>query len=177
MVSFDLKRAVVLTAVGAWFVWLTPRTAPSELSPTPHAHVRDLRLAHVAPIVAVESLHDWRPRPVAPMPRARNLFAFGAAAPRRDDAARKLFALTTPPDDVPFAVSPPQAPPFSLVGLAEDPKADQPRRTAVISGGGQLFIVAEGDPVTSRYRVVSISPGTVDLTDLQTGSTFRLAFK
>jgi hypothetical protein len=67
--------------------------------------------------------------------------------------------------------------PFRLVGLAEDASPTGPKRTAVISGAGQLFVVTDGELVTSRYRVAAVSPDRVELTDLETGIVVRLMFK
>jgi hypothetical protein len=173
MASFDLKRAVVTAACGASFAWLSPRNAPPEDGPTSNAHVREVRRHHAESPVAIESLHDWRPRLVAPLPRPRNLFAFGAAVPKHD-VAEKPPVDSAPPEVTPAL--PPAPPALKLVGLAEDTGPSEPTRTAIISGAGQLFVVTEGDAVTSRYRVASVSPGMVDLTDLQTGGTLRLVF-
>ena len=41
-----------------------------------------------------------------------------------------------------------------------------PSALAFISGGGQLFMVKEGDTVTPRYRVAKISADVVELTDV-----------
>ena len=57
---------------------------------------------------------------------------------------------------------------MKLAGIAEDPEADGPVRTAIISGEGQLFMVKEGEAVTPRYRVAKISADVVELVDLST---------
>ena len=69
---------------------------------------------------------------------------------------------------------------LKLIGVAEDTTTDGLVRTTIISGPGQLYVVKEGDPVTSRYRVARISPDVVELDDLaRTGdaSVLRLALK
>ena len=173
MASFNLKRAVVTAAFAASFAWLSPGNAPTEDGPASNAHGRELRRHHAESPVAIESLHDWRPRPVAPLPRVRNLFAFGAAVLKHDGVEKHVDSAQ--PEVIPSL--PPATPALKLIGLAEDSGVSGPTRTAIISGIGQLFVVTEGDPVTSRYRVASVSPGMVDLTDLQTGGTLRLVFK
>jgi hypothetical protein len=50
-------------------------------------------------------------------------------------------------------------------------------RTAFISGGGQLFMVKEGDHVTARYTVAKISADVVELTDAIDNSVRRLALR
>jgi hypothetical protein len=79
-----------------------------------------------------------------------------------------------PPDVI---ESPPPVEPLALVGLAEDEGADGPVRTAIISGGGDLFIVKEGDAVTSRYQVAAIAADVVVLTDVAAGTSLRLALR
>ena len=61
---------------------------------------------------------------------------------------------------------PPPLPPLKLVGVAEDPGADGPARTAIVVGDGQLYTVKEGENVTARYRVTRISADVVELLDL-----------
>ena len=50
-------------------------------------------------------------------------------------------------------------------------------RTAVISGLGQLFFAKAGDPVTARYTVSAITTDAVELRDVTTGETLRLALQ
>jgi len=68
-------------------------------------------------------------------------------------------------------------PPLKLAGIAEDEGADGPVRMAFISGGGQLFMVKEGDAVTARYRVAKISADVVELTDAIDNSVRRLPLR
>ena len=72
---------------------------------------------------------------------------------------------------------PPPLPPLKLVGIAEDPGADGPQRTAILVGDGQLFTVKEGENVTARYRVARISVDVVELLDLNDNSLRRLALR
>jgi hypothetical protein len=67
--------------------------------------------------------------------------------------------------------------PLKLSGIAEDPGADGPVRTAIISGQGQLFLVKEGEMVTTRYRVAKISADGVELVDVGTNATLRLVMR
>ena len=64
-----------------------------------------------------------------------------------------------------------------LSGIAEDTGDEGPVRLAFISGGGQLFMVKEGETVTPRYRVAKISADVVELTDVIDNSTRRLALR
>jgi hypothetical protein len=62
------------------------------------------------------------------------------------------------------AVAPP--PRLTLIGVAQDGAESDTIRTAIISTAGQLFLVKEGDDLTSagvRYRVTKISDDSADL--------------
>jgi hypothetical protein len=61
--------------------------------------------------------------------------------------------------------------------MAEDPGPDGPVRTAIISGLGQLFLVKEGERVTSRYQVAKISGEAAEIRDLGDNSTVTLVLK
>jgi hypothetical protein len=50
-------------------------------------------------------------------------------------------------------------------------------RVAFISGEGQLFMVKEGENVTSRYQVTQISADVVELRDLSDNTVRRLALR
>ena len=60
---------------------------------------------------------------------------------------------------------PPPRPALKLIGVAEDSAAGSPVRTAIISAPDQLYVVKEGERVTSRYRRRTISPDVVELVD------------
>jgi hypothetical protein len=74
----------------------------------------------------------------------------------------------------------PSEPALKLSGIGEDvdPKDNGATvRMAFISGDGQLFIVKTGDAVTPRYRVNAIGADAVELLDLTTNTTRRLALR
>ena len=95
--------------------------------------------------------------------------------------------MTAPVRPVPAVAAPAPAlsearaaiaqPSLKLAGIAEDPGPDGPVRIAFIAGEGQLFMVKEGDPIASRYRVNKISADVVELTDLADNTARRLAMK
>jgi hypothetical protein len=130
----------------------------------------DRRGADLAKEIA--RLHE-RLRPDAtPRPEARNLFSFHARAVHAPVATEPRPA----PADAPAPAAPPPVP-FTLVGIAEDPGANGPIRTAIISAEGQLFIAKEGDAITPRFTVTKISADIVEITDTTDGSTHRLPLK
>ncbi|HSK09246.1 MAG TPA: hypothetical protein VK911_06700 [Vicinamibacterales bacterium] len=167
-----LALGVIATAGG----WLASEVVARRSTPT----------QAVEPIPAVEtgvgratarlSLSLKRLAAVRPDPYAgpvRNPFAFGASAvdpPQR--------AAGDPERDHSFAEPVPGAEAaLQLAGVAEDPGPEGPVRRAVISAGGQVFLVGKGELVLGRYRVAGIDPGAVDLEDLEDGSVRRLVFR
>jgi hypothetical protein len=111
-----------------------------------------------------------RRQPVASPQRARDLFRFVAAPPRKTAAV---------PIALPAQAEVPAPPPpaFKLIGVAEDSSAGNPVRTAIISAPDQLYVVREGERVTSRYGVARISPDVVELVDTRDSTEIRLALK
>jgi hypothetical protein len=104
-------------------------------------------------------------------PSTRNPFRY---APPKSAASAvgspRLLAERAEPAPA-VTVAPPA---LSLSGVAEKKTSAGVRRTAVISGDGQLYLVGEGDPVAGRYTVITIDPETVILRDAA-GAELRLA--
>jgi hypothetical protein len=171
----SVKRVVLFGAAGgalaAWLAaastMLTPRVVETPVRKTTAVELRGAALA-----AEIGRLRE-RLRPTeAPQLPSRNLFEFSRTAPVR--------AASPVPRELPAAEPPRPArevPPLKLVGLAEDPGPQGPVRTAIISGFGQLFLVREGEPVTSRYQVVKISGDAAEIRDLGDNSTLTLALK
>lgn len=92
-------------------------------------------------------------------PSTRNPFRYGSRtssasrAPRKDSAPSDAIAPTVP--------AAPAGPVLKLSGVAQ--KAG--KRTAILSGDGQIYLVGEGDSVAGRYTVVTIDPEAVLLRD------------
>jgi hypothetical protein len=176
----NLKRTVTIALVGgALAAWLAgAATSNRDLSAPPTIETHPIEKRGEALASEIARLHE-RLRPnVVPRETPRNLFAFRAPAPRPLPVAAAPKAALS--EALPAAI-PPQ-PALKLVGIAEDADAaDAPEkktvRTAIISGEGQLFLVKEGESVTTRYRVARISADVVELTDLGVGATRRLALK
>jgi hypothetical protein len=110
----------------------------------------------------------------APQTPSRNPFVFAPreAPPRRERAVREA------PAPVPQTIPAPDQPAIDLVGVAEDQSPKGLERTAIIAAlSGELFLVKEGDSIAARYRVKAIGKDAVELTDLVTGATRRLALR
>ena len=109
----------------------------------------------------------------APTPQSphRNPFAFAPRPEPRQAQARPASAIAPEPIVVPD-------PPLLLVGIAQDNKPEGSVRTAILTAdGGEVFIVAVGDPIGARYTVKAIGADAVELTDLMTNSTRRIALR
>jgi hypothetical protein len=113
---------------------------------------------------------------VAPAPQepSRNPFAF---APREVETRRPRRAAPAV-DAAPAAPIYPAEPAIELVGVAESQTPSGVVRTAVISAlNGELFLVKEGELIATRYRVKSVGPSAVELSDLVSGAVRRLALR
>ncbi|MBI4487382.1 MAG: hypothetical protein HY655_15365 [Acidobacteria bacterium] len=173
----NLKRtATIGVAGGALAAWLAA-------AGTSGVHVSVPRPAAPAPIEQrgaelaseIARLHERLRPTAAPRQQGRNLFQFRSSHPRSAPVTPGTPAVTDAP--TPAASLPPPQPPLKLSGVAEDRGPDGPIRTAIISGQGQLFLVKEGEMVTPRYRVAKISADVVELVDVDTNATLRLAMR
>ena len=107
-----------------------------------------------------------------------------ATAPRLQSPTRNPFAFaereTAPqPAPKPVATTPSfiqkliAEPDLTLLGVAEEGTV----RTAMIASGDELLMTTEGQTIMGRYRVGRVGADTVELVDLATGATRRLALK
>ena len=115
----------------------------------------------------------------APTPSGnpRNPFAFNAAARASHSAQARdgMVAAAVAPDPAPV-VAP--GPSLLLMGIAEEASPAGPRRTAIIGGDADsIYMVAEGDAIAGRYRVMKIGADAIELEDLTTKAPRRLALR
>jgi hypothetical protein len=170
------KRTATIALVGgALIAWLAGAATSMHPAP-PIASVKSAAIDQRSGALASEiaKLHEHLHPTAIPRQPARNLFAYRgakASAPAPPPVAPRP-ALT----EAAAPVVPPQ-PSLKLAGIGEDDGVDGPIRTAFISGEGQLFMVKEGEMVTPRYRVAKISADVVELIDLATNTTRRLALR
>jgi hypothetical protein len=173
----NLKRTTTIVvggaAIGAWLAGAATSNHTIPATPILQPAAIDLRGAELSREIA--RLQERLRPTAAPRQPGRNLFAFRARAAQ----VTPMFVPTTHP--APAAVAPLPAPlalpSLKLAGIAEDPGADGPVRTAIIAGEGQLYMVKEGENVTPRYRVAKISDAVVELVDLGDNSVRRLALR
>jgi hypothetical protein len=167
------RTATIVVVGGALLAWLAgAATSNRAIEPAPVVSVPAIDTRGVALENEIARLHE-RLRPAAtPSQSNRNLFSFRSPvrAMPAPIAPRAPALVEAPP--LPSAL-----PPLKLVGVAEDPGADGPARTAIVTGDGQLYTVKEGENITTRYRVVRISADVVELLDLTDQSVRRLALR
>ncbi len=95
-------------------------------------------------------------------PSTRNPFRFGA--PKASTSRAHVAGV--PPASIVAEPAAVQAPPaYALSGIAERQTPQGLKRTAVLSGNGQLYVVTEGEMVGGRYTVVRVDPEAVLLRD------------
>ncbi|MGH9371735.1 MAG: hypothetical protein ACRD15_09425 [Vicinamibacterales bacterium] len=111
----------------------------------------------------------------APLPQhpIRNPFVFRTVdAPRRAVSTQRLEAALAAPLAVPADLD------LLLIGIAEDRKAQETVRTAmIVAESDQLIVAAVGDVVLQRYKVTAIGADAVELADVATGIARRLALQ
>jgi hypothetical protein len=168
------RTATIVVVGGALLAWLAgAATSNRAIEPAPVISIPAIDNSGVALDKEIARLHE-RLRPTAtPAQSNRNLFSFRSAPVRAVPAASAPAA----PALVEAPPLPPPLPPLKLVGIAEEPGADGPARTAILVGDGQLYTVKEGENVTARYRVTRISADVVELLDLNDNSLRRLALR
>jgi cytoskeletal protein RodZ len=157
----------LLAGGGLLATWLAVN--PNTTATRPRSSVAATTSTSAAREVSVDDLNLQEARlrehlGSAPLrPSARNPFRFGKAAASATPAHTAAAPAVAP------TPSPAAQPPLSLSGIA----TDKGKRTAIISGEGQLYLVTEGERVAGRYQVVSVDSDTVTLRD-DTGGETRL---
>ena len=171
------KRTATIAIVGgALAAWLAAAATSGirDATPPPVARRAPIEMRGAELATEIARLHE-RLRPIAsPRESGRNLFQFIAPKPKPALPPAPAPVTHAALSDVPVPLPPP---PLKLSGIAEDPGPDGPIRTAIISGQGQLFLVKQGEMITTRYRVARISADVVELVDLNTNTPLRLAMR
>jgi hypothetical protein len=169
------RTATIVLTAGALAAWLagaatSNRALPDPIVPPP-ARI-DQRGAALAG--EISRLHDHLRPSTTPRAPSRNVFRFSApaaAAPVTTAVPHAALVEAAAPAKPVTSLS------LRLSGIAEDAGPDGPVRVAIISGDGQLYLAKVGELVTLRYRVTQIGADVVELLDLETESTRRLALK
>ena len=176
MTLMHLRRTTTVVVVGAALAaWL----AAAATSGTRTASEQSVPAVPPDPAVAalaaqVSRLHARLMPGAVPIQPGRDLFRFGG-----------VRAKAAPPAPKPALVEAPSAvgstaaarPTLKLDGIAEDAQDGGVVRTAVIATAGQLFLVREGDRVTTRFKVVRVGADAVELLDLVDNQSVRLPLR
>jgi hypothetical protein len=172
------RAAAYLGGATLLIAWLASAAAVSRVHYTPRVERRPSDLVQLDAVAADVQSQAVRLRAklaAAPAPDSprRNPFMFAM----REPAVRAVAAPRIPA----VAISAPATEPdlvMELVGIAEQKTDAGLKRTAMIGApGDQLFMVSEGQELAGRYRVSAVGADAVELKDLLTGSTRRLALR
>lgn len=93
-----------------------------------------------------------------------------------ETTASRTTAAAAPASDRSPAPLAPQPPSWALSGIAERTTPEGLRRTAVISGDGEVYLLAEGDMLAGRYTVVRVDADAVVLRE-SSGSEITLMLR
>ena len=164
-------RALWFGGGGVLATWLA--VAPNPSAPAANAaNVQRAAAAaaedKAADLDAQAKLLRDRTNTIAMRPSTRNLFTFKSTKPAPPPAGHDV----QPQAIVPAAPSTPPAPRLTLAGIAQNGNL----RTAIISSGGQIYLVSEGASVADHYTVVVVDAEAVLLRDAS-GEELRLILR
>lgn len=87
----------------------------------------------------------------------RNIFEYGVQTP---PPAQPSAALASPPP-----APPPPPAPVRFFGFAENPRGG--KRQVFLTDGEEIFVAAEGDIISQRYRLLRVASESVEVEELQ----------
>jgi hypothetical protein len=153
-------KALWFSGGGILATWLAVSPAPDNMAATtsPSAARRSSSPAHATAeeLNAQATRLRERTTALALRPSTRNPFAFNT----RKIVPRAAIAPADSPALVPM-IAVQAGPALKLSGIAQ--KAG--KRTAILSGDGQIYLAGEGDSVAGNYVVVKVDSDAVHLLD------------
>jgi len=164
-------KALWLGGGGVLATWLavTPNQGVPTSAPTPTQRPAVSREPSADDLRAQADRLRARTNAMALRASTRNPFRFSTSR-----SAAAAGASIAPPAPVALPAPAVALPPaLTLNGVTGKQTPDGVRRTAVISGDGQMYFVSEGDSVAGRYTVSQIEPEAVVLRDAD-GAEVRL---
>jgi hypothetical protein len=154
--------------IATWFAFTPPGAMPAKSSVAAVERAAPAREVTAEDLNAQEARLRQRAANVELGAATRNPFRFGA----RSGADTPSHAgIAAAPAALPVVA--PAQPALNLSGIAERTTPQGHTRTAIISGGGQLYLVTDGEMVAGRYRVVTVDTDAVTLRD-ESGAETRL---
>lgn len=179
----DKKKVAAAAALGVAVLWLAVRTifgGPSPTPPPPSVPVRPAAIA-VSPVAATRGASTTsasldpalHPELMAETENylykgsGRNIFSQNSGPPPAAPAHIEQARVSARPSQQPVAVNtgPPPPPAIDLRFFGYAARKNGTRR-AFLSHGDDVFVAAEGDVVSHRYRVVHIAPTSIEVEDL-----------
>jgi Tfp pilus assembly protein PilP len=161
MMTRTTLKALWVGGGGILATWIA--VAPNHAVPAATQQAAAVRPPSASRAPTADDLNAWAHRlrersAVATLrPSTRNPFRYNSpkSAPRSSAPERPAEPPVVAPTPTPPSVT------LKLSGVAQ--RAG--KRTAIIAGDGQIYLVAEGDSVAGRYTVVKIDPEAVLLRD------------
>ncbi len=103
--------------------------------------------------------------------RHRNIFSASAPEPEAPKEQAKKAGPAGPPPEMPLVV------PAKFFGYVADLRTGSRRAFFASSDGEDVFIVAEGETLLSRFRLLRISNTTADVEEIGTGKRATLVLE
>ena len=134
--------------------------APTTLPPAPRARVRGGKANNTSRSLDPSLRYDWLKASEATKyeGKGRNIFRAQIDIPRPEKIVRTDVAPPPPP-------GPPPPPPINLKFFGFASKPGEPKKI-FLSQGEDVFIAGEGEIVDRRYRILRISPMSVEVEDV-----------
>jgi hypothetical protein len=134
--------------------------APTTLPPAPRARVRGGKANNSSRSLDPSLRYDWLKASEATKyeGKGRNIFRAQIDIPRPE----KIVRTDVPP---PQPTGPPPPPPINLKFFGFASKPGEPKKI-FLSQGEDVFIAGEGEIVDRRYRILRISPMSVEVEDV-----------
>ena len=135
-------------------------TAPTTQPPTVRARTRGKKANDASRSLDPSLRYDWLKASEATKyeGKGRNIFRAQIDIPRPDPS----FTTKLPP---PQPTGPPPPPPINLKFFGFASKPGEPKKI-FLSQGEDVFIAGEGEIVDRRYRILRISPMSVEVEDV-----------
>lgn len=158
-----LGLIVAASLLAGWLLasTMSPPVASSQVAPARRPAAVPARVEPAFEQLR-QRLAEAPPAPVV----TRNPFAFDERHPPASEDAAPPAAVDAPAGaPAPWEAAPPPAPSVLLSGIATEAGEAGPRRTAILSLNGELWMVVAGEALPDGRRVVRVDEDAVVLAD------------